>query len=151
MLAVCRLIGSSSYCGTLVGCPFQAPGSVPSSDFLSPSSIQTSRFQIQFNSIHQRSTFAFPQNKPPLPRQIFFHDFLPLNLRIFSHPLLSAWLTSALSVWKTWAFFLTISKVIFEKWRLRSPSSRQTIPEKPTTNKRSLLLNPVAMFCTMSV
>jgi hypothetical protein len=128
--------------------PFLAPGSGCSS----PSFIQNSQSYSK-RSPTRDSTFA--SKKFPATTTILFHDFLPFYSRTISQNILSAWLTSALSVWKIWTSFLTQFTMIFEmrekRRRHRSQSFPHHIPEKSTTNKLSLLLNPAVIFYTMNV
>jgi hypothetical protein len=91
----------------------------------------------------------------PLTTTNHFHDFLSYHSRTVSQIHLSAWLTSALSVWKTLTSFPTqVFTMIFEmreEWRDRPKTCQHPIPAQRTPNNLLLSLNPAVMFCTTSV
>jgi hypothetical protein len=88
------------------------------------------------------------------PAASHFHDFLSQRSRSVSQIHLSAWLTSALSVWKTWmSFRIQAFTMIFEmreKWRHRPKTCQNPIPAQQPPNNLLLSLNPAAMFYTTS-
>jgi len=107
----------------------------------------------------ERQATTSTQTRAPLDNSPIFanhvHDFLPQHPRPVSQIYLSAWLTSALSVWRTWTLFRTpVFTMIFEmreQWRHRPRTCQRPIPAQHPSNFLLLSSNPAIMFCTTSV
>jgi len=101
----------------------------------------------------QTATPAQRDNSPIFANHV--HDFLPHHPRPVSQIHLSAWLTSALSVWRTWMSFRTpVFTMIFEmreQWRHRPRTCQRPIPAQQPPNNLLLSSNPAIMFYTTSV
>ena len=117
----------------------------------SQSSTTTKTFELQ--PAPQTTTPAQRDNSPIFANHV--HDFLPHHPRPVSQIHLSAWLTSVLSVWRTWMSFRTpVFTMIFEmreQWRPRPKTCQTPIPAQQPPNKLLLSSNPAIMFYTTSV